>query len=184
VREFLRFALFLAGALVLFVASAALYWEHTYATLRQDGRIATATVTRVDSQGDLALQSAADKRPKVYFVFQTADGRTIQSKRTLPAADAHTFQEGAEIAIRYMPQAPSMHEIVALAQAQHEMGLGRWLQYLMFAFVGAGVMFWVSDTARLKKPRMNLSLDDLASDAPATATANPAPVLGIVKRFR
>jgi hypothetical protein len=184
VREFLRFAYFLLGALVLFGASSGLYWEQYYAALEQEGKITAATVTRITLQDASALRTAKAGGASIHFAFRTASGQTIQSKRSLPAAEARALHEGAEIAIRYLPQSPHLHEIVALAHVQHETGLGRWLQYLMLAFVGSGLMFWVSDTPRLKKPRMNVSLDDLMPDAQPTATVSAVAALGIVKRYR
>ena len=184
----LRFVLFVVGAFVLFGASAALYWEHFYAALHEDGAIVPATVTSVVVADAPAASASQHRDASVHFAFQTAAGKTVQSKRLVSAQRAKLFRVGAKINVRYLPTAPSVHEIVALSAAQHETGLGRWLQYLLLAFVGGGVMFWSSDTQRLRKARMNLSMDDLAdaqTSAPDPATLAPTAMgAGISKRFR
>lgn len=184
----LRFMLFVVGAFVLFGATAGLYWEHFYAALEKDGQIATATVTSVVMPDVASSQEASAKSAAVNFAFQTETGRTVQSKRMLGAGTAQHLRVGTKISIRYLPTAPNVHEIVALSEAHHDTGFGRWLQYLLLAFVGVGVMFWSSDTARLRKPRMNLALDELASEpqaqAPAAALASTTMGAGITKRFR
>lgn len=184
----LRFMLFVVGAFVLFGATAGLYWEHFYAALQKDGQIVTATVTSV-TVPDVSHSAAADRADgAVHFAFQTATGKTIQSKRPIGADAAQRLRVGAKIDIRYLPTSPSVHEIAALSGAQNDTGFGRWLQYLLLAFVGAGAMFWSSDTARLRKPRMNLALDELGSEpqvqSPAAALASTTAGAGIAKRFR
>ncbi len=184
----LRFMLFVVGAFVLFGATAGLYWEHFYAALEKDGQVVTATVTSVVVPG-MSHSTASDRADgAVHFAFQTESGKTIQSKRKIGADAAQHLRVGAKVSIRYLPTAPSVHEIAALSEGHHDAGLGRWLQYLLLAFVGAGVMFWASDTARLRKPRMNLALNELAGEAqaqaPAAALASTTAGAGIAKRFR
>lgn len=184
----LRFMLFVVGAFVLFGATAGLYWEHFYAALEKDGRITVATVTSVVLPDVAPSHTAEPKGGAVHFAFQTDAGRTVQSKRVLDAAQLQQLRVGARLNIRYLPAAPSVHEIVALSAAHHDTGFGRWLQYLLLAFVGVGVMVWSSDTVRLRKPRMNLALDELGGEpqtpAPATALAATTMGAGITKRFR
>lgn len=183
----LRFVLFVVGAFVLFGATAGLYWEHFYAALEDDGRIATATVTSVVAPG-VSHTAATGSGGMVHFAFQTETGKTVQSKRSIATDAAKQLHIGAKIAIRYLPAAPSVHEIVAVSAAHHDSGFGRWLQYLLLAFVGVGTMFWSSDTLRLRKPKMNLALNELAGEAqaqtPAAALASTTAGAGIAKRFR
>ncbi len=157
-HDFTKIAMFVVGAVVLFVATAGLYWEQYYAALAKEGVVVSGTVVRLEMQrGDGAQVTGA----VAHLEFPLAPGRVVRSERALAPEFAQTLREGSRVAIRYLPQMPRLHEIVALSSANQDASLGRWLQYVLLLFIGAGVMFWVSDTARVTKPRLNLSLEDL-----------------------
>jgi hypothetical protein len=179
--SFIRFALFVVGALVLFGATTGLYWEQFYSALQSDGQVVTATVIRVEPQSAPAGEPSAPQRATVHFTFQSAAGRSYDSARVIAGDGVQFLRAGSKLQVRYMPSAPNVHEIVLADRSRQDAGFGRWSLYLVLALFGAGVLFWASDTPRLRKPRISLSIDDVAlGEASATAPATG----GIAKRFR
>jgi hypothetical protein len=64
---------------------------------------------------------------------------------------------------------PRVHEIAAFSQPNHDAAMGRWMQYVLLLFVGAGAIFWVAEMPRLTKPRVNLSPEELGLEPEGAA---------------
>ena len=175
--SFFRFALLVVGALVLFGATMGLYWEQFYANLRSDGAMTTATITRVDAQD-------GSRPASVYFTFQTKDGRSVDGMRWISMKSVPFLRPGAKLNVRYLPSTPSVHEVVVAENERQD--AGRWAQYLILTVFSMALMFWVSDTPRLRKQRLRLSANDIeAGDVSADGVAvMPTTGGAIVKRFR
>lgn len=157
-NDLTKIAMFVVGAVVLFGATAGLYWEQYYAALQREGLVTTGTVSQLE------VLPGNGSGVVAHFEFPVGTGKVVQSRRSLSPEQSQTLREGSRVAIRYLPKLPRVHEIVAFSEANREAAFGRWLQYVLLLFIGAGVIFWVSDAPRLTKRRMNLSLEDLGLD--------------------